>query len=256
MKKLITAIMVLALTTFGHAQTAVDFTANDCSGTTYNLFTELNSGKVIVLCWVMPCATCVGPALTTYNVVNSYGLSNPNTVYMYLCDDVGNTACSVLNNWGNNNGIYDVPRFSNSVINMMDYGSTGMPKIVVLGGASHTVFYNVNNTVNSNDLQNAINAALTATGINSLSTDLKSLNVYPNPARGNAELKADLTQPGNAFIQLYNLSGKVVQNIFKGELTAGEQRISIDLQGLNAGMYLVKFTLNGKSQYLNIEVVK
>jgi hypothetical protein len=160
----------------------------------------------------------------------------------------------VLNNWGNNNGIYDVPRFSNAAINMMDYGSAGMPKIVVLGGTSHTVFYNANNSVNATDIQNAINAALSATGINEAGSNFNSLNLYPNPAKGKAEINIDLLKSGNATVQIYNLSGKRIRNIFSGPLTAGENKLSIDLQGLSSGMYLVKVEVEGKSQFLNLNV--
>src|SRR5438128_5107173 len=145
MKKQLLTILFAAVTATSMAQTATDFTADDCGGTSHNLFTELDSGKVIVLVWVMPCGACTGAALTTYNVVESYQSANPNTVYMYLCDDYANTSCSSLNSWGTSAGIAESSsslRFSDAAINLTDYGSAGMPKIVVVGGTDHTVFYN------------------------------------------------------------------------------------------------------------------
>lgn len=56
MKKLLLAFSQLLLSgfmAFGQT-TATDFTVNDCGGTSHNLFTELDAGKVIVLCWPMP----------------------------------------------------------------------------------------------------------------------------------------------------------------------------------------------------------
>src|SRR6185436_8668613 len=132
MKKsvLLTALCMMHFAPF--AQTAVDFTANDCDGNSHNLFSELNSGKVIVLCWVMPCGACTGPSLTTLNVVNSYSATNPNTVFMYIVDDYANTSCTSLDSWRNHEGLGSAKSFSNASINMADYGAAGMPKVVVI----------------------------------------------------------------------------------------------------------------------------
>lgn len=256
MKKQLLIIILSAASLFSVAQTAVNFNCNDCSSVNHDLFAELDAGKVIVLCWVMPCGACTGPALTTNNVVGSYVASNPNTVYMYLCDDYANTSCSSINSWKNTNNLTNAITFSNSSINMLDYGSTGMPKIVVVGGPNHTVFYNVNNTVNATNLQNAINAALLATGVNEPGSVTSSLNVFPNPSASAAEIKFSLEKATKVDIELFNLEGQKVQNIFSGKLSAGENKHTISLSKQAAGMYLLKLTENDKSRYINLVVSK
>ena len=48
-------ILTTILASFGaFSQTATDFTCNDCAGSSHNLFSELDGGKVVVLVWVMP----------------------------------------------------------------------------------------------------------------------------------------------------------------------------------------------------------
>lgn len=254
MKNQLLTILFATVTAIGLAQTATDFTANDCSGTSYNLFTDLNAGKVIVLCWVMPCASCIGPSLTTYNVVESYASSNPNTVYMYLCDDYGNTACSSLNSWSKSYALTNSVRFSNSAIDMADYGTIGMPKIVVLGGANHTVYYNANNFVNATDLQNAINSALSTTGINDPNSSVSSLNIFPNPANNTAEIICTLTKSSQVNIELFNLEGQMLKNVFSGNPAAGEIKMQIDVAGYAAGMYLLKFSDGANSKFANLIV--
>lgn len=254
MKKQVLTILFAVFTAIGMAQTATDFTANDCSGTSHNLFTELNAGKVIVLCWVMPCGACTGGALTSYNVVQSYASSNPNTVYMYLCDDYANTACASLNSWANSNGLTNALRFSNASINMTNYGSTGMPKVVVLGGANHTVFYNANNTINATNLQNAINSALNATGVDDLNSTVSSFNVLPNPVNNTAEIKFNLVRSSEVDIELFNLEGQVLKNIYSGKLSAGENKIQLDVSGFASGMYLVKLSDGDKNKFINLMV--
>jgi len=236
------------------AQFATDFTANDCDGTSYNLFTELNAGKVIVLCWVMPCGACTGPALTTLNVVHSYVSTNPNTVHMWMVDDYANTSCAVLDNWKNNEGLGAAKSFSNASINMNHYGSTGMPKIVVVAGGSHTVFYNANNVVNANALQTAINSALQTIGIDEQNTFASAISVSPNPSQGKSELKFSLLENAQVEITLFNMQGALVKNIFNGKLSRGENNIDFSTSGIAPGTYLVKVSNGSKSNYLNLVI--
>jgi len=241
MKKQILTILLIATAAISMAQTATNFTANDCAGASHDLFTELNAGKVIVLVWVMPCGACTGPSLTTYNVVQSYASSNPNKVFMYLCDDYGNTNCTSLNSWGNSTGLPNALRFSNSAIDMMDYGSTGMPKIVVIGGPNHTVFYNSNNTVNSNALQTAIDDAIASTtGIANPVITQSGLTVMPNPAKSSTVISCNLAKSSEVSIEIFSVEGKLIETIFSGQLTQGENKFNVNLNKYSDGVYMVR----------------
>ena len=182
-KTLLVSITALMLST-GFAQTATNFNCNDCDGVNHDLFTELDAGKVIVICWVMPCGSCVGPSLTTSNVVQSFQTSHPDKVFMYMVDDYANTNCNSLNSWANNNNINPASVFSNAAIKMSDYGSPGMPKVVVVGDVNHAVFYNANNSVNATALQEAINTAITSTttGVAVDKAAFSSVEFFPNPS--------------------------------------------------------------------------
>src|SRR5688500_514663 len=105
--------------------TATNFNANDCNGTNHDLFTDLDNGKVVVLCWVMPCVTCINPALTAQTEAKNAETANPGKVLYYVADDYANTTCATLVNWCNNNGINKATLFSNSTIKMTDYGTPG-----------------------------------------------------------------------------------------------------------------------------------
>lgn len=224
------------------AQTATDFTCNDCSGVSYNLFNELDSGKVIVLVWVMPCGACSGPATTAYNTVQGFQSAYPNRVYYYLVDDYANTTCSALNSWANGLGITQNAwsmRFSNASINMMNYGSTGMPKVVVVGGAGHAVYYNANNSISQTALQNAIATALTSTGLAETS-EQSSLTVFPNPASSNINLSYSLKRLDLVTISLLDLQGKTIAQLLKSDQAAGKHDFSFSTQDIPDGSYLVK----------------
>lgn len=255
MKKILFAFILVAFSVRGMAQTAVNFNANDCSGVNHDLFTELDAGKIIVLCWVMPCGACVGPSITTYNIVQSYATSHPNKVFFYLIDDYANTNCTSLASWATSNNLTNSTKFSNSAINMMDYGSTGMPKIVVVGGTNHQVFYNANNSVNATALQNAINSAIGTSGIIDPVAQSSTVNVFPNPAGESSVITAILTGNELVTIELMTLEGKILEGIYTGELTKGEHIFNLDLAKYSNGIYLIKWTIGGKTETTKLNVV-
>jgi len=155
---LLSLSILYAIITFSQDY-ATDFSVDDCSGNFHNLFTELDEGKVIVIAWVMPCFGCIGPALEAYTVAKSFESTHPGQVLYYMPDDYANTSCSSLTSWAENNSMGEADAyFSHSDINMNDYGTPGMPKIVVVGCSSHKVFYNMNYTAAG--IEDAINEAI------------------------------------------------------------------------------------------------
>ena len=254
MKKFLTTVILAGLSLPGVAQTATNFTCNDCSGVSHTLFNELDAGKVIVLCWVMPCASCTGPSLTTYNVVQSFQASHPGKVIMYVVDDYANTSCVSINSWSNSVGLINTTRFSNATIKMSNYGIDGMPKIVVLGGAGHTVFLNVNNSIKVADLQNAINSAISVTGIGEQQQDEAGLLVTPNPSNDQAEIEFSLSEPAEVSVDLLDLRGKVVKTLYIGRLSPGSHTVEARIEALPAARYVVR--LFDGTNYRHTSLVK
>lgn len=242
---LFTAISSFAM----NAQTATNFNCNDCSGVNHDLFTELDAGKVIVLCWVMPCSACVTPSLNSISTVQGFASTDPGRVKFYLIDDSGNTNCTALDSWANNNGIVPDASFSNSSISMTDYGVNGMPKIVVIGGSSHTVFFNQNNTFDYHDLQIAIQDGLAATGIAEHNSVFSGINLSPNPAkRGATVLSYTLTASTPVAIDIYNTAGEKVKSVSVKNETTGKHEIALDLSGLSNGVYFISLAAGESSK--------
>lgn len=245
MKNQILSFAAVLMSLFSFSQTATNFNVNDCSGANHDLFTELNSGKVIVLCWVMPCSSCIGPAISAYNTSQNYATSNPGQVLYYLCDDIGNTSCSTINSWANANGIINSTRFSNAAINENDYGGSGMPHIVVLGGTSHTIFFDEKNSVNTTNLTNAINNALATVGVEEINNNnLFSLKVFPNPSNTQSTLSLTLSKEAKVKIEIQNLLGQKISDVFTGNLPLGEHAIKVNTTELAEGNYFIN-CLNG-----------
>jgi hypothetical protein len=162
MKKIRILILCVIYSTCVFAQnTATNFVTDDCSGVTHNLFDTLNAGNVVVIAWVMPCGPCATYAYFAYSAVQYLEPSFPGKIDFYLVDDFANTSCANLVGWGNTNNMPLNTTFSSSDISMSDYGSNGMPKVVILSGSDYSVFYNVNNNeINYNDVLDALLTAL------------------------------------------------------------------------------------------------
>ncbi|GAA4470251.1 hypothetical protein GCM10023093_31190 [Nemorincola caseinilytica] len=244
MKKILMllASAMLATASVNAQTTATDFTINDCSGVPYHLFEQLDAGKIIVVSFVMPCVGCIAPSQDAQNVVSAYGTSHPGRVVMYLADDEAATPCSSLMAWRNANGLPLMPTFSNTAFVQAQYGTPGMPKIVVLGGTDHRIYGIQNDVVDIGKLYNDIDAAL---GITTLAHDIKAtempLSVYPNPATDHASLAMTVKEAGYANIQVVDNAGRLIStDNFKTQ--AGNNKYKLDLSEMPAGIYAVKVT--------------
>ena len=146
MKKYIfKSLLVLFAVNISFSQTtATNFTTNDCNGVSHHLFDELDNGNVVVIAWVMPCTPCATYSLPAYSAVELFATSHPGQVHFYMADDYANTSCSSLSSWGDNYNMSNSTFFSSTDVNMNDYGVAGMPKVVVLGGLDHHVYFNEN----------------------------------------------------------------------------------------------------------------
>jgi hypothetical protein len=66
-------------------------------------------------------------------------------------------------------------------------------------------------------------------------------NIFPNPASNHAEVELLTDKPGIASLSLYDISGRMVKNIFSKYLPAGRFNIEIDLGDLPKGIYTLVY---------------
>ncbi|HET7818988.1 MAG TPA: T9SS type A sorting domain-containing protein [Bacteroidia bacterium] len=241
MKKILLLASIITFSNLMAQSTATNFTANDCAGTSHTLFNELDAGKVIVISFVMPCASCIGPTKTAYTEVQSFSSSYPGRVFLYIADDYANDPCSTIDSWATANAMPNSTRFSSTSVKMTDYGSAGMPKVVVLGGSNHTVFYNANNTVSGTAINTAITLALnTTSSIFENNDPIAYRKIFPNPAKNNTNISFYLKSTSDIQVDIYNAVGMHVKTIFSGKETAGVHNYDTDCSELNNGLYFVK----------------
>jgi hypothetical protein len=247
--KTFSIILSLAASSLLMGQTAANWSVNDCSGNSHNLFEDLDAGKAAVIVWVMPCDNCINPALWVQTEVENALSSYPGKVVYYLADDNGNTNCSVLADWANTNGITKALALSDKNVSMAPYGAAGMPKIVIVGGSEHKVFYNENApNITSLAIKGALAAALASpSGINEKQKDNFSFSVFPNPSNSSTAVSINVVSTSKVSIEIYDEFGRQVQEVFKGTLNPGPHDYNLNTSDLANGLYYVNFSNSKKT---------
>jgi len=82
-----------------------------------------------------------------------------------------------------------------------------------------------------------------AVGINEVAKS-SVLSVYPNPANTSATISFDVANGTEVSVNVTDLSGKVVYSNNLGSVK-GAQKVSLNTEVLNSGVYMVNVTMNG-----------
>ena len=257
MKRIIFICSLLFLNVEYVISQATDFTTNDCNGVTHNLYDSLDAGNVIVISWVMPCSPCATYSLPAYSAVESFATSHPGRVHFYMADDYANTPCSSLSSWGDNYNMMNSTYFSTSDVNMNGYGVAGMPKVVVLGGQDHTVFYNKNDAnINFNDVQTAISNALGSfVGTNELSSIDFKITSFPNPTVDFLNISYVVKQNEKILFKIINILGEIILVENDNSLNiSGVYNKTINISSLSEGSYFLNVSTSSHSKTLKFVV--
>ncbi len=260
-KKLLTfcTLVILGFTSF--SQTAVDFTATDCSGASHNLFTDLNSGKIVVFVWVMPCGNCISDAKAAYDVVQTFATSQPGRVIYWMADDLGNSSCSTVSSWATTNGIpaSNIVLFGNvgNKIDEANYGGSGMPHVVVLGGGNHKVYFNMKNGTNDGTAISAAVSQAIATGISQKSVATESIKLFPNPAKNKITLDCSSLTSTISEIEIFNIMGEQVHVMINDNKFMSKGIIEINLpENLPIGNYILNIKSEDEDHSLRFTVIE
>lgn len=258
MKKYLLLLILLVSGIIVFAQSnAPNFTATDCSGKSHILYDELAAGKIVVIVWVMPCSYCISDALSAYDAVQSFASTNPNVVY-YLADDFGNASCSSLAGWASTNGIPEknITIFQNvgTPLNENQYGGSGMPHVVVIGGADHKIYLNIKNSSNNKAvIQNAITEALSSvTSTNELNSNISNIAITPNLIKDKLHLQYFLNKASEVKITITDMAGFEIKSI-RSKRDSGNNDVDIDVN-VPDGVYLLQLKSGEQNKILKFTV--
>ena len=80
--------------------------------------------------------------------------------------------------------------------------------------------------------------------------------IYPNPFNAEATIAYSLAQTGQTSIEIYNLMGQKVADLFSGIQSAGEYSLNWQAGEYASGVYLVKLTSGQQTQTVRAALLK
>ncbi|MCW3124975.1 MAG: hypothetical protein JWO03_633 [Bacteroidetes bacterium] len=125
---------------------------------------------------------------------------------------------------------------------------SGKPYIDVFRGFEHHYGY-----VFINDLTIGITVAAVPNGLTHLSNTQTLISTYPNPGHNHLIVEVNTTQESTSSIHLCDLSGRVVATVIDGRIHTGKTAISMEIQHLPIGIYILSGMCNGEK--VNSKVV-
>jgi len=78
-------------------------------------------------------------------------------------------------------------------------------------------------------------------------SELSLSDPYPNPADEALTIHYELTHNGSVELNIYDLSGRLVETLVSGEQTAGRHSVSWDSSTAATGVYLLRLETNGEA---------
>jgi hypothetical protein len=78
------------------------------------------------------------------------------------------------------------------------------------------------------------------TGFNEDNAVASALKVYPNPMTSSATISYTLAENSNVKLDVYDISGRLVSNVFNGNQAKGDQKATFERGNLTPGVYIYK----------------
>lgn len=265
MKRIFTLFSLFLSSTLMIAQEAPDFTVTTVHGEEFNLYTELDEGKTIVVdIFFVNCPPCNGIAPFIQDLNLKWGDGAADVEFISLTDVDTNAEIIPYEELhsltfpaaGTDGGGSDAvaPYKSGSFGQFFGY-----PTILVIA-PDKTVNYDVwgSSFQETTDLLDAAIEQTGATGeVTSVyeSGEISEINAFPNPVLNSLQVTFELVKSGNVIAYIMDTNGRVVSENQLGRLISGEQSISLDFQNIASGTYFIE--LRNEDQLLSsFNVVK
>ena len=79
---------------------------------------------------------------------------------------------------------------------------------------------------------------------------------YPNPFNPQTTIPFSLKQKTHVKINIYNMSGQIVESLINRDLEAGQHRIDFDATNLPSGMYIYRIFTDDFTQSKKMLLLK
>jgi hypothetical protein len=111
------------------------------------------------------------------------------------------------------------------------------------GIGEHQIIYSVNDADGCMSADTSNVMVDVCLGLAPLPSSL--FNVFPNPFSKSTIIDCFLNSPGELKMDLFDLSGKILQNIFSGNSEGGKMSFTIFRNNLPPGVYLIQYRFRG-----------
>lgn len=79
-----------------------------------------------------------------------------------------------------------------------------------------------------------------------------ALSVYPNPMNDESTIRLVLNKPAHVQLDLFDLAGKHVSNIYNGERGIGQQNIAFDVNAVAKGVYFLRLIAGQEEKTIKV----
>lgn len=248
---LIIFTLSIAKVSFSQPTVAYDFNMNDCSGNMHHLFSELDSGNVVIMeLFMLSCSPCVDAGNELEPMFQNLKATCSNKIIFYHMGYTNSYNCSQITSWVSTNGYTSIP-IDSGAIQTAYYGGMGMPTIAVVAGNTHkvlhtTVGYTPGDTAMIAD---SIRTFFGCSTVNvAEQTNASLVSVTPNPSNGQftvsvrhagfVSASAQTLKQVQDEIEVYNVMGK---KIFSSS------QFQIDISNQPNGIYFLRGKANGRT---------
>lgn len=231
--------------------TAYDFNMNDCNGKMHHLFSELDSGNVVIMEFIMlSCSPCIVAGKSLDAMVVPLKKKYGEKVRFYQMGFTKSYTCSQIQNWVTTNGFATSVPFDSGDVQVAYYGGMGMPTVAVVGGKGHDVLFTSMDYKPNTDtatISAAIDKFFHPTGISVYSDISQSISIFPNPASNQISVEFKLESASSLKLYLMNIEGQILIDILRDDFSPGTLNRSIKLPQLKNGVYYLKGELDKNS---------
>lgn len=252
-KRLLLIILLIGgINLIMHAQpptVAYDFNMNDCNGKMHHLFSELDSGNVVVMEFFMiSCSPCIVAGHALDKMVVPLKKKYGEKVRFYQIGFTNSYTCTQIQNWISTNGFATSVPFDSGAVQVAYYEGMGMPTVAVVGGKKHDVLFtsiDFKPTTDTATISKAIHTFFGTTGISINERMDASVSVFPNPASRVISVSLDLENAAVLDLILTDVQGKEMTKLFIGNVTRGINTKIIQLPELKNGVYFLQGDIDG-----------
>lgn len=258
MKKLLLALFTFSALTL-NAQTslttAVDFTAKDIDGNTFNLFDKLDEGKFVLIDFMFTnCGPCQSTGPKLHQAFLTYGANAP-TAPMFFVSINRDDNNAVMHNWETTYMSATGPTYPLAISGTegsatggpqsfnVSYGINAFPTIILIAPNRQIVEQDIWPISTAASFDPYFQSHGIYPGIAGLTTivDKSTINLFPSPAKDNLVISVSGDKLNG--VRLFDILGNTV--LAQNFENAGQSK-TLNISNLTAGVYFAEVRINNK----------